>query len=263
MTSVQRVVEKLIEPARKFESTTDVLIKGSPHIDVTGIVIAFMLTQEVLEKAISLKANLIITHEGPFYSHANWKDKYANDPICMAKLRLIEESNVTIFRFHDYFHRYDPDGIMLGLIHKLEWGEYIEKHQPTATTLTIPQKTVGEIAKYVKAKLGAPFVRIVGDLSMQCQKIGLLAGYRGGGELVIPLFQQHHLDLIIAGEGPEWESPEYVRDAIYQGKKRAIILIGHAVSEDPGMEYLTSIVKAEFPHIPVHYLKEDPLFQIL
>lgn len=55
---------------------------------------------------------------------------------------------------------------------------------------------------------------------MECQRIGLLAGYRGGGEVVIPLFQNQNLDLIIAGEGPEWESPEYVRDALQQGKKK-------------------------------------------
>lgn len=263
MTSIQRIIDKLIEPAGKFESTTDLLVKGSANLDVKGIVIAFMLTQEVLEQAISLGANLIITHEGPFYSHQNWKETYSKDPICLAKLQLIEEANISIFRFHDYFHRYDPDGIMVGLIRKLEWEKYTEEYQLTATTLTIPKQSVTEIAKYIKAKLGAPFVRVVGDLSMKCKRIGLLAGYRGGGELVIPLFQNQDLDLIIAGEGPEWESPEYVRDAIHQGKKKALILIGHAVSEEPGMEYLKALMEADFPHIPVYYIKEKPLFHIL
>ncbi|MCM3363510.1 MULTISPECIES: Nif3-like dinuclear metal center hexameric protein [Niallia] len=263
MTSIQRIIDKLIEPAGKFESQTDVLVKGSATLDVKGIVIAFILTQEVLEKAISLGANLIITHEGPFYSHQNWKEAHSNDPILRAKLQLVEEANISIFRFHDYFHRYNPDGIMVGLIRKLEWEKYTEEYQSTATTLTIPEKSVTEIATYIKDKLGTPFVRVVGDLSMKCKRIGLLAGYRGGGELVIPLFQNHDLDLIIAGEGPEWEAPEYVRDAIHQGKKKAFILIGHAVSEEPGMEYLKALIETDFPHIPVYYIKENPLFHIL
>lgn len=263
MTSIQQVIDKLIEPAKNFKSTTDVLVKGSTNVDVKGIVIAFILTQEVLEKAISIGANAIITHEGPFYSHQNWIETYSKDPVCLAKLQLIEEANINIFRFHDYFHRYEPDGIMVGLIRKLGWENYTEESQPTATTLMIPQKSVTEIAKYVKDKLGAPFVRVVGDLTMECRRVGLLAGYRGGGELVIPLFQNQNLDLVIAGEGPEWESPEYVRDAIHQGKKKALILIGHAVSEEPGMEYLKSLMEVEFPNIPVYYIKGKPLFHIL
>ncbi|CAI9389239.1 hypothetical protein BACSP_02436 [Bacillus sp. T2.9-1] len=262
MTNIQRVIEKLIEPARRFESTTDILVKGSANVDVEGIVIAFMVTQEVLEKAISIGANMVITHEGPFYSHDNWKEAYAEDPICNAKLQVIEEANINIFRFHDYFHRYTPDGIMVGLIRKLEWEKYVEENHPTATILTIPKKSVMEIAMYVKEKLGAPFVKVVGDQLMECIRIGVLAGYRGGGELVIPLFQNQHLDLVIAGEGPEWEAPEYVRDAIHQGEKKALIMIGHAVSEEPGMEYLQSLVQEYFPHIPVHYFKEKPLYQI-
>lgn len=263
MTSIQRIIDKLIEPAGKFESQTDVLVKGSATLNVKGIVIAFILTQEVLEKAISLGANLIITHEGPFYSHQNWKEAYLKDPILLKKLQLIEEANISIFRFHDYFHRYDPDGIMVGLIRKLEWEKFTEEYQSASTTLTIPEQSITEIAKYIKEKLGTPFVRVVGDLSMKCNRIGLLAGYRGGGELVIPLFHNQNLDLIIAGEGPEWESPEYVRDAIHQGKKKALILIGHAVSEEPGMEHLKDLMEADFPHIPVYYIKEKPLFQIL
>lgn len=264
MTTIQEVIDKLMEPAKMVEeSTTDVLVKGSADTDVKGIVTAFMLTQQVLEKAISIGANMIISHEGPFYSHENWKELYEKDPVYMTKLQLIEAAAINIFRFHDYYHRYNPDGVMTGLIQKLEWENYVEEHQSSATTFITPKKTVADIAKYVKNKLGAPFVRVVGELSMECQRIGLLAGYRGGGEAVIPLFQNRNLDLIIAGEGPEWESPEYVRDAVQQGKNKAFILLGHAVSEEPGMEHLTTLLVKNFPHIPVYYIKEEPLFHIL
>jgi putative NIF3 family GTP cyclohydrolase 1 type 2 len=263
MTTIQEVIDKLLEPAKMVESTTDVLIKGSADSDVKGIVTAFMLTQQVLEKAISIGANMIISHEGPFYSHENWKKLYEKDSVYMTKLQLIEDTAIHIFRFHDYYHRYNPDGVMAGLIQKLEWENHVEEQLSIATTIVTPKKTVADIAKYVKDKLDAPFVRVVGELSMECQRIGLLAGYRGGGEVVIPLFQNQNLDLIIAGEGPEWESPEYVRDAVQQGKKKAFILIGHAVSEEPGMEYLTNLIANNFPHIPVHYIKEKPLFQII
>ncbi|MEY8342784.1 hypothetical protein [Niallia circulans] len=55
MTTIQEVIDKLLEPAKMVESTTDVLIKGSADSNVKGIVTAFMLTQQVLEKAISME----------------------------------------------------------------------------------------------------------------------------------------------------------------------------------------------------------------
>lgn len=65
--------------------------------------------------------------------------------------------------------------------------------------------------------------------------------------------------MIIAGEGPEWETPEYVRDSVYQGNRKAIFL-GHAPSEEPGMQLLAEQVKTTFANISVHYIKSGNLF---
>lgn len=123
--------------------------------------------------------------------------------------------------------------------------------------------TVKEIAEYVKRKLGIGFVRIAGDVTLNCTRIGLLAGYRGGGALSIPLFEKENLDLIISGEGPEWETPEYVRDAVYQGKQKALMVIGHAESEEPGMKYLSEWLKPIFPEIPIRFIPEKGIYRIL
>lgn len=262
MTTIQDVLDKLIQFGNDFESKVDSLIAGVPYTEVKGIAITFIATHNVLQRAISMGVNLIITHEGVFYSHQDGTGSREYDPVYREKRRLIEESGIAIYRFHDYFHRYKPDGIMVGLIRDLGWNSYVEEHQPTATIVTIPGMTVKEIAEFVKKKLGIPFVRVVGNMSMTCTRIGLLAGYRGGGQIAIPLFENNNLDLIISGEGPEWETPEYVRDAVYQGRQKALIILGHAASEEPGMKYLADFVKTLFPHIPVHFIAEEPLFQI-
>lgn len=46
-------------------------------------------------------------------------------------------------------------------------------------------------------------------------------------------------------------------------ERKSIYPNWHAVSEEPGMEYLTNLIANNFPHIPVHYIKEKPLFQII
>lgn len=49
--------------------------------------------------------------------------------------------------------------------------------------------TVQDVITYVKKKLDISNIRFIGDLSMNCKRIGVLVGYRGGAEPVIPLFE--------------------------------------------------------------------------
>lgn len=262
-TTVQMIMDALIEPVGTLGQTVDTLKYGHPSMEVTGIVTAFMPTRRVIEQALAKKANLVIAHEGLFFSHQDFETEGGENRIAQAKQRWIEASNVAIFRFHDYWHRYMPDGITAGLIRELAWEPYVSAHHPAASLIDIPPTTLRDVAAHVKARLDIPHIRIIGDLDMNCTRIGLLAGYRGGGPLAIPLFEQEHAELVIYGEGPEWETPEYVREAIRQGKQKALMVLGHAESEEPGMKALAIRLAAMFPDIPVHYIKESPLFQTI
>lgn len=262
-TAIQDVLDNLVEPVERIKNTVDTLKFGNPDTEIKGIATTFMATHHVLQQAIALGTNLLITHEGTFYSHLDRTASLEYDPVYREKRRLIDESGMAIFRFHDYWHRYRPDGIMAGLVQILGWEPYVDKHHATATTLTIPAMTSREVAEYVKRKLGIPFVRVVGGYSTTCKRVGLLVGYRGGGSTAIPLFERENLDLIISGEGPEWETPEYVRDAVHQGRRKALIVLGHAESEEPGMRYLAEIIKLKFPGFPVHFISDKPSFQVI
>ncbi len=263
-TTIQNVIDILIEPIGLLDNTVDSLSFGDPQTAVTGIVTAFMPTQRILEKAVSMNANLIIAHESPFYQHqSSLDDVIEDDPVYQAKRMFILNSNLAIYRFHDYYHRYQPDGIMVGLIEALAWSSYVTKHQPAYSVLEVPTMTLFDMADYIKRKLNIGFVRAVGNVGTRCSRVGLLAGYRGGGRLTIPLIEQENLDLVIYGEGPEWETPEYVRDAASQGRPKALIVLGHAESEEPGMKLLAEQIQRRLPDIPVQYVAEKPLFRVL
>ncbi|WP_438448444.1 Nif3-like dinuclear metal center hexameric protein [Gorillibacterium sp. sgz5001074] len=259
--SVQDVMNRLMEPAGCLNPTVDQLLCGAPDTAVTGIVTTFMATEAVIRQALALGANLIVSHEGIYYSHSENGDRLAHDPVYQGKKRLIEASGIAIFRFHDHIHRYRPDGIMTGLVNELEWISRLEKHEPAYSVITVPVMTVRELAEYVKSKLGVPYVRVVGNLQMPCKRVGLLAGYRGGGPLNIPLFEKESLDVILAGEGPEWETPEYVRDAVSQGRRLAWIQMGHAASEEPGMKFTAELLRGWFPDLPVSFVTGKHDFQ--
>lgn len=261
--TIGQVIERLLEPAPHVEATVDSLRSGSAQTEVTGIVVVFMATQAVLERAAALGANLIISHESMFYCHREDAPWLQDDPVVREKHERIQQTGMTIFRFHDHIHKYMPDAITAGLIKELGWESYVEAHEPAAAVVQIPPMTLEHTARYLKERLRIPYVRVVGNPDMPCSRIGLLAGYRGGAGLAIPLINAYNLDLVIAGEGPEWETPEYIRDAGHQDRNLAYIALGHAESEEPGMKHLAEWLRDQYPGIPVHYVRETPLFRIV
>ncbi|MGG1518655.1 Nif3-like dinuclear metal center hexameric protein [Paenibacillus oryzisoli] len=231
---------------------------------VTGVAVVFTATQALLEQAAALGVNLVISHEGLFYCHreagAAW---LPDDPVVRAKRELLGRTGMTVVRYHDRPHRCQPDAITAGLIEALAWAPHLLAHEPAAAVVEIEPMTLAQVARHVKAKLGIPYVRAAGNPDMLCRRIGVAAGYRGGAGVAVPLIQAHGLDLVIAGEGPEWETPEYVRDAAREGRPLAYLALGHAESEEPGMRAIAAWLRERFPGVPVHALREAPLFRVL
>jgi putative NIF3 family GTP cyclohydrolase 1 type 2 len=258
---IKDVMDTLAPPNDPINGTVDLLNFGEPQAEVEGIVVTFMASQSVLSQAVELGANLIITHEGAFFSHRGSSDLVTSDPVFLAKKRFIDENELAIYRVHDYCHHYQPDLITDGLVSALGWQAYVEETLTAATIVTIPPMSVGQATSYIKNKLGLSYVRLMGDSSTTCSRIGVLVGYRGG--LAMSLFAEYDLDLILYGEGPEWETPEYVRDAQYMGLNKSLVVVGHQESEQPGMKQLAEELKLKFPSVPLHYIASDSLFQLV
>ncbi|NWL87734.1 MULTISPECIES: Nif3-like dinuclear metal center hexameric protein [unclassified Paenibacillus] len=262
--SIREVLELLADSGGgSTENGVDGLEYGDPDTAVKGIATAFIASQPVIARAKSLGVNLLITHEGLFYSHFPPGEQIAETVVVHEKKRRIEQSGIAVYRYHDGIHRSRPDGITSGLVRELGWLDKLEGYRSFAAIIRLPRMTVAEIAAHVKSQLDLRQVQIVGDRTMSCERIGVLVGYRGGGNPAIPLFEQENLDLILYGEGPEWETPEYVKDSLSQNKPRALLILGHAASEAPGMKYLAESLQTKLPDLPVHFISEEPLFDSL
>ncbi|MFB8373947.1 Nif3-like dinuclear metal center hexameric protein [Paenibacillus taichungensis] len=262
--TIQHIIDHLTAEVELPETTVDQLITGSPNQKVTGVFVTFMPTQHVIEHAIQRRANLIIAHEPPFYNHHSHTDWLANDPVYETKRKIIENGGIAIYRCHDAIHRFQPDGITEGLVQALGWSPYVIQRKPEADILSFPEGiTVQLIAEHIKRSLGIEYVRLAGDPKMACRRAAVLVGFRGNSNLTIPLLQQEEPDLIIAGEGFEWETPEYIRDAVQQGKQKALLMIGHAESEASGMKLLSERLAMAYPELPVHFIGEQPVFKVL
>jgi putative NIF3 family GTP cyclohydrolase 1 type 2 len=70
---------------------------------------------------------------------------------------------------------------------------------------------------------------------------------------------QEKPDVLIVGELSEWETAEYIRDARSFGKKTALIVLGHAVSEEPGMDWFAEWLQPKIKTLKVTHIKSgDP-----
>lgn len=257
-TTVGDVVS-LLRPEGSGELKSDALLAGTPDSPVHSVAIAFSASHAVIRRAIADGADLLVTHEGVYYSHFHDPTGLAGDPVAGEKSELIARSGLAIYRCHDFWHRKSPDGIMEGLVRAFGWENEKLRHEAVHSVVELARaESAGDIVRRLKERLRLPGVRVAGDMTQPCRRIGLTAGYRGGGELALPLFERERLDLLVVGEGPEWETPEYVADAAAQGRARALVVLGHAESELPGMRWLADWLGERMPGVRVRFLESPP-----
>lgn len=128
--------------------------------------------------------------------------------------------------------------------------------------LEIPPVTLAELATLLRDKLGVAAIKAVGDPGLLCRRVGLMVG-AGGGRWQIQYLREAQLDVLVCGEIHEWETSEYVRDALCQGQRVALLIVGHVPSEEPGMAYLVDWLRPRFPGIPITHVPAGSPFRYL
>lgn len=66
--------------------------------------------------------------------------------------------------------------------------------------------------------------------------------------------EMDNVEVLLVGETREWETVEYAADAVSQGKKKALIVIGHIPSEQAGMEECTRWLKTFVKDVPIEFV---------
>lgn len=238
--------------------TVDTLKAGDPYTVVTGIVTTFMDTYAVLEKAVAKGSNLIITHEPTFYNHLDDRTPLTGDPVLTQKLNYIRDHHLVVWRFHDTWHLRQPDGILTGMVSQFGWKSYQDASDPHRFTL--PATTVAQLAASLQARTGARAIRIVGDPKLRVTQVALYPG-ASGEEKQIRALQDSEVQVLVAGEAREWETVPYVQDAAAEGRSKALILLGHEVSEEAGMDECAHWLRTLFPKLPVTFIPAGEPFQ--
>jgi len=255
--TVQDVINLVLKEGNltPLKETVDTIKSGKPNQPVTGIVTTMFPTISVIEEAAKLKANFIIAHEPSFYNHNDSADWVKNNSVLKEKQALLDKHKIAIWRFHDYCHSLKPDAVSYGVAKKADWLTYYKTGQ---VMLTIPKITFQDLVKHLQSSLGISHLRTIGDITQSCEKIALLPG-AWGGQRQVSTAETEKPDVLIVGESPEWETIEYIRDARSFGRQISLIVLGHAVSEEPGMEWFTEWFQPKLPEIKItHIASGDP-----
>jgi putative NIF3 family GTP cyclohydrolase 1 type 2 len=239
--------------------TVDNLIAGNPDTPVRGIATTMMATLDVLQRSAAAGLNLIVTHEPTFWSHQDQTAALLNDPVYKFKTDFIRQHDMVVFHFHDHWHAHRPDGIATGMMRDLGWEKnVVDPADPREFIL--PATTLARLTGDIAARLGIRTMRIVGDAALPVRRVIASWGYVMQ-ENGIALLNKPGVDALICGETREWELVEYAQDAISAGQKKALILMGHVVSEQSGMKYCAEWLRQFVTEAPVEFIPAPEPFR--
>jgi putative NIF3 family GTP cyclohydrolase 1 type 2 len=249
---VERIKKNLGIPWNE-KTYRDTFKVGDPNTEVRGIATTFMATLDLIQRAHAAGMNFVITHEPTFWSDRDTVSELADDPIYKFKVDFCARHNIAVWRFHDHIHAHNPDLIWVGLARALGW-------QQTAgmqNRFTFPATTLAALAAEIQRRMNIRALRVVGDPQAKVSSAAVGMGYS------IPRLLPD-LDVVIGGEQPEtggqFDDTEYVLDAAFFGRNKGQIILGHAISEEPGMEDCANWLRTFVSEVPIQFIRAGEPF---
>src|SRR5215472_10239402 len=226
-------------------STRDTFKLGNPDATVKGIATTMMTTFSMLKRANEAGLNMVITHEDTFWNDPDNTKDLTENHLYKLKTEYALKNDMVVWRDHDHMHAMTPDYTVVGEFRSagLKGGEHVTMRPGIQT---IPETTLGELAAQVKRSSGARALRVVGDPKAKVSKILIGPGY------ATPRMTPE-VDVVIGGEQQEadgqFDNVEYVMDAMSLGIAKGVIMLGHVISEQAGIEDFGNWVKTFLPNV--------------
>lgn len=228
--------------------TVDTFKAGNPDTVARGIATTVMATMSVLERAAAAGRNFIITHEPTFYGHTDSTAEIEADPIYQRKAELIRKNDLVVWRFHDHWHMRRPEPMAQGFFRAMGWEQYF---QSSSRIITIPETTLDAAVRLTRDRFQVKALRTIGEPATKVTKVGYMPGY---GQLPALMRMLADADLVFTGEQREWEGLYYAHDVVASGRPKGVIVLGHAVSEEPGMKICAEWLKTIITDVPIELI---------
>lgn len=228
---------------------------GDADVPVKGVVVAARASTGVLQRAIALGANIVISREA-FLGDSQDRPVTKPEPALAQKLELVDENGLAILRLQD------PRNGRAGRAITEAFPEAIglrsprsEFNQADGLLYRTPAVSIVELVRRTKRALGTDTVRLVGDPQLAVTGVAV-ATESSRPNALAPLIARRDVELLIAGEVHETETTAYVMDAIALGQRKAMLLVGSIAKEEPAARRLASWLKS-VTAAPVTYVPSN------
>lgn len=223
------------------------LLVGRHDKEVQKIFIALDATDEVVDEAVRMKADLLITHHPMIFR--GMKQINDRDFIGRRVMKLIQ-NDISYYAMHT---NYDVMGMadLAGEVLQMESpevlevtsveGNEIEEGIGRVSDLTSPM-SLRECCEFVKESFGLPSIKVFGDPEMQVHRLGV---FPGSGKSAIGVSLAKGVDVLVTGDIDHHEGI----DAVAQGM--AVIDAGHYGVEHIFIADMKGFCESHFPHISV------------
>ena len=246
---------KAYEIYNKDGRTCDTCKAGNLDEELRGVAVSMFATPDVIRACAEAGENCLIVHEPTYYNH--WDDHI---PCALGeeKKRFIEESGVTVFRFHDHAHAMEPDLILDGELRALGLPGHIEERAGFGIHHYLLDEpiTARALACRMDERLGIRHVRIAGCADEPGRRLSCSFGTPG--RLAEELASS---DFVLTGEICEWADGQLARDYAQLGYNKAILVMGHIGSEREGMRLLADMLRRTCPGISARYIECGEVYQ--
>lgn len=235
-----------------FSRPCDTVKAGDPYVETSKVAVSMFATPDVVRQAKAWGAQLLIVHEPTYYNHM---DEHSDEKLECEKRKFIEDSGITVWRYHDHPHHTTPDIIAAGQLRAFGLKgriEYTDVFDLVRIHLDEPLTPV-ELAKIIEKNCNIKHLKIAGTRDEKCSVVSCMFGTPGVS--VFEELQNEKCEILLTGEAQEWSRCEYARDASQLGYKKALIVMGHIGSERDGMIYTADLLKDMLPELEVQYFE--------
>jgi len=233
------------------EGGVDRFIAGSADMPVRGIATTMMATFDALKAAAAQNLNLVITHEPTYWSHQDRLDQLQDDPLYKKKLAFIQAHGLIVYHFHDHWHAKRPvDGINDGMARKMGWTGY--RDTTNGRQYNLPATTLAGLMRSFQSRLKDRTLRAVGDPALAVRKVVTSWGFSSNFPGIT--FLKGDADVLVVGEAQDWDLVAYAQDLAGAGRKKGLVLLGHVLSEQWGMDACADWLAQLVKEVPVRFL---------
>lgn len=230
------------------------LILGDSNQEIKKIQLSLDVTDEVIEKAVKNKVDLIITHHPMIFGSLK---KINNQTILGKKILKLLKNNISVYTLHTNLDS-AKDGLNNYIVQKLgiQKSEILDKMPQEGNGIgrifNLAQKVfISEYIEEIKEKLEIANIKAVYNENRKIKKVGIV---NGSGASYIRQMKRAGVDLFITADIKYHEALDSLEAGL------PLVDIGHYESE----VFFSDLIKKELPEdIEVEVFNSKPVFKFL